>query len=149
MKKIKIKRERIGIFLIVAVVIVFIVLLAAFKDSGDTEALYGNRLDDVKEYPVKTSTLKKIESEIKKTDKVETVTSRVQGRIVVVDIIIKKETSRDDAKLLADIVANDLSEKQKELYDVQIFIDKDDDATFPIIGYRHKKKDAFSWTVDR
>ena len=66
------------------------------------------------------------------------------------NIIINKETSREDAKALSDTVLSKISDKQKELYDVEIFVDKEDDATFPIIGYRHKGKDkAVSWTVDR
>lgn len=151
LKKKKIKDKRIGLFIIVALVILFLLLLAAFKDTGtDKEAIYGDRLDAIKDVPVTKGNLSSINKAVSDTGKVKSVTSRVQGRIIIVNIIINKETSREDAKALSDTVLSKISDKQKELYDVEIFVDKEEDATFPIIGYRHKGKDkAVSWTVDR
>ena len=41
-------------------------------------------------------------------------------------------------------------EKQKEFYDVEVMIDKDNDSTqFPIIGYKHHSKNDFVFTKDR
>lgn len=150
MKKIKVKREKVGIFIIVAVVLIVVLLIAALHDSGDTKAIYGNRLDDIKDVPVSKSNLNSIAKALKDTGKVENVSDRVQGRIIMIDVKIKSDVSRDDAKTLFDTALSKISDEQKKLYDVQLFIAKDKDEAFPIIGYRHKGKDSsVTFTVDR
>ena len=45
---------------------------------------------------------------------------------------------------------NFISLVEKKFYDVEMFIKKtNDDVQFPIIGYKHRSKEVFSFTKDR
>ena len=56
----------------------------------------------------------------------------------------------ETAKGLTTTITDNLEKTQTSYYDIQVFISKDnDDASFPIIGYKHKDKDGISWTKDR
>ncbi len=149
LRKVKIKRDKVIMLIVITGVLAFILILAALKDSNDSEALYGNRTDDIKNVQVTKSELNKIKKAVKDTNKVESISTRVQGRIIRVNITVNKDTSRDDAKQLTNTVLENIKEKEKGLYDVEVFIDKKDDNSFPIIGYRHKTREGFSWTLDR
>ena len=137
----------IGLGLIVLIILLFVLLN---NDLGsDSSAIYGDRLDGISSVKISNSDKEEITKNIEESDKTESVEVSVQGKILNVNIIIKKDTSRDDAKALANLVTDKLSDDEKKFYDIQIFIDKEDDEAFPIIGYRHHGKTDFSWTLDR
>lgn len=137
----------IGIFLII-VVLAFQIVTMFFPTEG--KALYGDRLDGIEEVELSDSKLTKMEASLKSDGTVKKANVSVSGKIVEVIITVQDDTSVDTAKALNTKVLDSLSEKEKKFYDIQIFVKKDNEATdFPIIGYKHHAKDAFSWTKDR
>lgn len=137
----------IGVFLIL-VVLVFQIATMFFPEEGT--ALYGDRLDGIEEVELSNSKLTKIESNLKSDGAVKEADVSVAGKIVEVIITVQDDTSVDTAKALNTKVLDSLSNKEKKIYDIQIFVKKDSEATdFPIIGYKHHAKDTFSWTKDR
>ena len=64
-------------------------------------------------------------------------------------MVVKDDTSKDDARAIASKSLEAISDKLKEKYDVQIFINKKnkskDDKDFPQIGYRNSKSNSFVW----
>lgn len=137
----------IGVFLIL-VVLGFQIATMFFPEEGT--ALYGDRLDGIEEVELSNSKLTKIESNLKSDGAVKEADVSVAGKIVEVIITVQDDTSVDTAKALNTKVLDSLSNKEKKIYDIQIFVKKDSEATdFPIIGYKHHAKDTFSWTKDR
>ncbi len=137
----------IGVFLIL-VFLAFQVVTMLFPKEGT--ALYGDRLDGIKEVELTDKKLSNIESTLKEDSATKEAKASVQGKIVEVIITVQDETSVDTAKALSNKVLDCLTKDEKKFYDVQVFVKKDNDATdFPIIGYRHHAKDTFSWTKDR
>lgn len=137
----------IGVFLIL-VFLAFQIVSMFFPEEG--KALYGERLDGIEEVELSDKKLTKIESTLKSDEAVKKADVSVAGKIVEVIITVQDDTSADTAKGLNTKVLDSLTKKEKEFYDVQIFIKKDTDAAdFPIIGYKHHAKDSFSWTKDR
>lgn len=137
----------IGVFLIL-VFLAFQVVTMLFPKEGT--ALYGDRLDGIKEVELTDKKLSNIESTLKEDSATKEAKASVQGKIVEVIITVQDETSVDTAKALSNKVLDCLTKDEKKFYDVQVFVKKDSDATdFPIIGYRHHAKDTFSWTKDR
>jgi len=135
------------ILLIVATVFVIKVFLI-FNDKDET-AIYGERLNGADYVEIDTS---------KSTDKVKAkvgdlasgVTVRIQGRIVNIIINLKDEVTRDAAKDISNQLLGEFSDKEKAYYDFQIFLNKtNEDAQFPIIGYKHHTKAEIKWTKDR
>lgn len=147
----KIKNKKIVLIIAICIIIFLIFFIKIIFDNvNDTEAIYGNRLDGIEQVEVEKSTQSSIIKNIEETEKTKKVAIDIQGKIINVSITLKEDTSRDDAKQLGDKVLEKLSDKQKEFYDVQVFIKKEtEDASFPIIGYRHHKKTTFTWTRDR
>lgn len=135
------------ILLIVATVFAIKVFLI-FNDKDET-AIYGERLNGAGYVEIDTS---------KSTDKVKAkvgdlasgVTVRLQGRIVNIIINLKEEVTRDAAKDISNQLLGEFSDKEKAYYDFQIFLNKtNEDAQFPIIGYKHHTKAEIKWTKDR
>lgn len=135
------------ILLIVATVFAIKVFLI-FNDKDET-AIYGERLNGADYVEIDTS---------KSTDKVKAkvgdlasgVTVRIQGRIVNIIINLKDEVTRDAAKDISNQLLGEFSDKEKAYYDFQIFLNKtNEDAQFPIIGYKHHTKAEIKWTKDR
>lgn len=135
----------IAIFLILLIVAVQVFNM--FLGNGE-KTLYGNRLDGREAVRITTKEMSSIKKSLK--DDVKIITVDEQGRILNVVITVKEDTDLDGAKNLATRVLEQLKDKQKEYYDIQVFIDKDAKTdNFPIIGYKHHTKDNFTWTKDR
>lgn len=146
----KIAKNKVILILFLCFIILVITLFVLLKDyNNDTKALYGDRLDGISEVKLTSSKLDKIDDAIKATQLASSSKAYVEGKILNVDIVIKKSVDRETAKGLSSVVIENLEDDEKKFYDVQIFIDKYDDASFPIIGYRHHNKENFSWTLDR
>lgn len=127
---------------------VFTVKLVFFPNNG--KAIYGDRLDGIEKVRIRDSKLEQIKSTLEEQEEVDSVSTNVSGRILNVMITVKKDTSVDTAKTFTDKIDEALDEDQKDYFDVQIFITKnDEDEKFPIIGYRHQNNDHYSWTKDR
>lgn len=141
----------------ILVIVIFIVLvtLAAvvknmfFINSG--QPVYGNRLDGIEDVEITDSQYKDLEKKLKENKSVVAVESNLDGKIINVIVSVKDDTSKKDAKKLADVVVGNFDKKQLAFYDIQMFIKKEDEKQndFPIIGYKYHSKESFSWTRDR
>ena len=68
-----------------------------------------------------------------------------QNKKLVIYIDNDKKNENDLNSIL-----DNLDEKQKKAYDVQVFIKKNkEDDKFPVIAYRHQGGDHYSFTKDR
>ena len=138
--------------LVLFIIIIFLSLFALYytkniMNTTETKAVYGERKDAIKGKEISKDKLAKVESSISNAKKV---TARTQGRIIEVIITANDNVSVSDAKKMADQVSNVFTSDEKKLYDIQVLIKKDkEDASFPIIGYKHHAKNYFSWTKDR
>ena len=114
----------------------------------------GNRIKDIEDYPISESVYQKIETEIEKLDKVSSV-ERAKGTLdsKVIDylIVVKGETTLEQAKEIGDKLLTYFDEKTLSYYSVQIFISKKDTSmnNFPIIGMKNPKTPKIIWTKDR
>ncbi|MBO5138417.1 MAG: hypothetical protein J6B89_02120 [Bacilli bacterium] len=142
--------------LTIIVLLIFIVLMVvAFKlfglFGGDSKnGIYGTRLNDIKNVSITSERKREISDNISSLNRSSKVSVDVRGKIINVVVVCNDDVNHGDAKGFADKIVEKLSDDEKKLYDIQIFVKKNtDDASFPIIGYRHRNKDGFSWTNDR
>lgn len=134
--------------LLIAVIIFSIYLYLIFTDNDET-AIYGTRLDGEEKVEIDVNKSNKLVEE-KVKDIVNNVTVRKQGRIVNVILTVKDEITRDVAKNYSNELLTAFTDDERGYYDFQIFVNKtNEDAQFPIIGYKHHQKDAIRWTKDR
>ncbi len=146
-KKNKFTIIAVGVFLILVLLLVQVKNIF-FPNEGS--AIYGNRLEGIESVKITKDKKTKIEKSLTSDAIATDAKVSVSGKIVEVIITVNDETSVDAAKGLSGKVLENLSDKEKEYYDIQIFINKKSESSeFPIIGYRHHAKDEFSWTKNR
>lgn len=145
-----IKKHKVAIVGIV-ILLIFVILLLILKSiffPNENKAIYGSRINGRKNVEISDSTKNKIKSDLSEMTSEAKV--RVAGRTVEVLYKVNNDVSRDDAKALGNKVLEELSDKEKNYYDVQIFVENDgNEAQFPIIGYKHHTKKDLVWTKDR
>ena len=137
------------IICLIFVILVFAVKLTFFPDEAT--AIYGDRLDGIEKVEITDSKQDKIVSALENLDTVKEASCDIKGRILNVLITVNDDVDLNTAKGLTTTVTDNLKKEQTSYYDIQVFISKDneDDASFPIIGYKHQDKDSFAWTKDR
>lgn len=142
-------------FSVVAIIIFTVIVIALIQVKliffpSEGKAIYGDRLKNLKEYALKKDEKSKIISSLEDDSAVKKATLRMSGKTIEVSIEINDDVAKDTAKSLTDKVTSSLSEDQKKYFDIQVFISKSSDATdFPIIGYKQRNKDGFTFTKDR
>ena len=135
----------IGIALLVFVG--FMILKGIFFPS-EAKAIYGTRLEGRDK--VKITEEKKEHIKTKLSEGTTSVTVRIAGRIIYVDIKLDGNVGVDAAKAMGNTALGELTDAEKAYYDVQFIIENDaNEKQFPIIGYKHHTKTAISWTKDR
>ena len=105
---------------------------------------YGNRLDKESKYRITNSKIDEIKSTIKEEEGVTKVKYHKEGRILNFIIEFDKGYNLDSAKTIGAKVVENLSDKTKKYYDVQIFLNSNSDG-FPTIGYKSKGDSELKW----
>lgn len=126
------------LFLILIIGLIFVI---APPISGNN---YGDRLDGEAKYKVSSSAIDDIKTAVGNSDGVKKVTYHKEGRVLNFTISLEDGVVLDTAKKYAEDIVSKLSEKNLKYYDVQIFLDGNDDV-YPIIGYHAKGSEGFSW----
>ena len=135
------------IIFIILVVLLFQVKNIFFPNSG--KAIYGNRLEGIKEVEISKDTYKKVEKAFAE-DSVSKVTTAIAGKLVKIFITVNEDVDLEKAKSYGGKALEQFTSEQKNYYDFQIYIEKaGDNEHFPIIGYKHHSKGTISWTKDR
>lgn len=134
------------------IIIIFIAILAImvknFFFPNDSEVYYGNRLEGIDK--VKITNAKKEEVKSVFNDSSKSVTVRLAGRIIYIDVKTNDDVSVDTARDLSNKALEKFSDEEKGYYDIQFLIDNEKDQDhFPIIGYKHHSKTAINWTKNR
>ena len=137
------------IICLIFVILVFTIKLTFFPNEG--RAIYGDRLDGIKEVEVTSKQQKSIVSKLEEKEEVKSIDIDIKGRILNVIITVDDDVELDASKALSALIIENLEEDQTTYYDIQVFIKKsnEEDTRFPIIGYKYQDKDEFSWSKDR
>lgn len=141
-------------FIFLGLFVIGWIVFGLIMPNGDENKKYGNRLDDIiSEYdndPKKVEqavkdTGDKIVSDLKKKSFVKDASISVEGRIINVIVEVSSKTSVDTAKTLSNVVLDAVNDKQKKLYDLQLFIKNENTKSkeFPIIGYKNSSDKKF------
>lgn len=131
--------------------VTFIILVLAFftiffviPSFGNNN--YGNRLDDIENHKISSSSITEIKDNIQSKEGVNKVTYHREGKILNFTINVSSTTKLEDAKEYASNILDGISKKNKKYYDIQIFLTTDDDSEiYPTAGYKHKTSDEIVW----
>ena len=151
MKFIK-RRKYTIILLIVFVSLVFLAVKVKeilMPDEG--KASYGERLEDMINYPISEDIYTKITEEYGKDTNVKQIKHQQSGKIVKFFITVDDKVSIKDAKALGDKLITYFDNTTLSYYSLQVYIVKTDKSlnNFPIIGMKDPISPTISWTKDR
>lgn len=160
----KIRKIKIGYIFAFIILIAFAVLILKLVLPSNGANKYGDRLENIEKYPFNTKDQKKVIKSIKDREQVISCNIDVQGKIINVIFTVKKEVSKDEAKIIASESLGSFSDKIKGYYDIQFMIKKkgeegtkvtkqvSDEETkeitvyeFPIMGYKNKRSEGIVW----
>lgn len=139
-------------FLFVTLIILFAIIITGiivcknlfFSSKGD---VFGNRLDEIENYPIKDETLNKIKTDLESLEQVNSVSNNIVGRRVNFIIEIKEDVDVVTSQGIGEKILEHLDADVKGYYDIQVMITSEDEENqnYPIIGYKHKNRAGFSW----
>jgi len=132
-------------FIVVMVfAIIGIVNLVIPKSSKN---LYGNRLDNIEQYPIGDESVSKVKEELMNTGKVTNVSYDLKGKLINFVITVNDDVDRVTGESLTSKILSEFDDNIKSFYDFQVFIKTESESEiFPIIGYKHVTSVNFVWT---
>lgn len=132
-------------FIVVMVfAIIGIVNLVIPKSSKN---LYGNRLDNIEQYPIGDESVSKVKEELMNTGKVTNVSYDLKGKLINFVITVNDDVDRVTGESLTSKILSGFDDNIKSFYDFQVFIKTESESEiFPIIGYKHVTSVNFVWT---
>lgn len=134
---------------IIFLVLFFTIIIWLFIVPVFSNNKYGDRLKDIENHEISSSSIDKIENTLKENQQVKDVTYHNEGRILNFIITVSNEMTSDDAKKLCDTISENLSDDDKSYYDIQVLIDtEEENENYPIAGYKHKTEDKFEYGRD-
>ena len=134
--------------IILVLALVGFLLLKSLFFPNEAKAIYGSRLEGRDKVEISDATKAKIEKKLAANTSIVKV--RIAGRIIYIDMTVVDGVDVGAAKELANSALEELSDSEKSYYDIQAIISSDTNNTqFPIIGYKHHSKAAYTWTKDR
>ncbi len=132
-----IRKHKLASFVILVYIIVvgFAYFLYKLFIGSSGLPVYGDRLDEVAKVPITEEQIKKIEDSIMADEQVLKVTKPyLSGKILKVVINVVDSALPDPTKEYANKVMAELTDEQKALYDVEVYISKFYDCTLEATG---------------
>lgn len=134
------------VLLLTLVLLGFITVIFIKLLMGNSSGKYGNRLDGINEVVISDETYDSVKEEVKTTEKVVDVTTRLQGRIVYITIVLNSDTSTSDAKGIASGTLDNFSEEELGFYDFSYFLKwESEEGDTVITGNKHHDLDSITW----
>ena len=127
-----------GIILIACLVAISVVVVTYFV--GDSSSKYGDRLEEIEDYPFDSDMQDEIIAQIKENEIVEDVTMRVSGKIIYVNITFVPATTLVEGQSVALASLDFFSEDTLSFYDLEYMIEAevtDDAEGFQLIGAKN------------
>lgn len=138
------KQNRVLVVLIFILLACFVaicsVAITFFYNKDVTE--YGDRLENIEDYPIDKALEEKYENSVMEKEHVEKVTLHVKGRIIYINLNFDSEIPLEDAKSVATASLDNFEEKYLKYYDVE-FVMKSEN--FTIIGAKNAVSDLVAW----
>ena len=119
--------------------------------DNNNEAIYGDRVEDVKNHVIDDKMINNIETSIEALEEVSSCTYDLEGRIINLTIVVKDDVTVKKAKSLDSSILKNFDNDQLSYYSIQVYFKKNDSSLddFPIMGYKHYNDNDISWTKDR
>lgn len=134
------------VLLLTLVLLIFIAVIFIKLMVGRTSDNYGNRLDGIENVKISDDTYNGVETEVMDTGLVESVSTRLQGKIVYTTIVLKGDTDTQKAKEIASNTLDNFKEEELRFYDFSYFLKWEGEESDRVItGNKHHDLDSITW----
>lgn len=143
MKKYK-KQIKIGLIVLFIVMILSMIWLFIFPSFKSNK--YGDRLKEINKHKISKEVISKIKDKASSNDSVLKIDYHREGRILNFTINVDSNYGLDQLKGFVNEIIGEISEDDQKYYDIQFFIDSDNESTiYPLIGYKNKNSNDVSY----
>lgn len=134
-------------FICLAIVIAIIVFAISLIPTNSEEGKYGNRLDGIKDYQIDNAKIDEMKNTIEAQEGIKSVDYNLNGKLINVIINVDETLDQNKAKEYAESVQTYFAEKNLTYYDLQVFINSENEESvnYPMIGYKHKTSGSLIW----
>ena len=150
MKKIlKWMRRNTGLVIVLLLTLVllgFITVIFIKLLMGNSSGKYGNRLDGINEVVISDETYDSVKEEVMATAKAVEITTRLQGKIVYITIVLNNDISISGAKGIASDTLDNFTEEELGFYDFSFFLKwESEEGDTVVTGNKHHDLESITW----
>ncbi|MEG2322385.1 MAG: hypothetical protein RSB71_02735 [Bacilli bacterium] len=148
MNFIKKHEVQLGISLVcfILIILALVAMYRMFYPNRD-QSMNSGRLDNA--VVIDNAVIEQIKTEITKTNLVDTIDYRLNVRTMKFIIKVKNDTTLEKAQALTNIMTEKLSMSITSYYDIEVYLTKELDNNFPMIGYHGKDTKVFNWVINK
>ena len=135
-----------GIILIICFITILIVTFSYF--FGGSESVYGDRLDEIENYPIEDDFISEYIANLENDDLINSVTFDTKGRIIYVIIDFVGDTSLVEAQSKAAASLEQFNENILSYYDIMFTLtcaETENSEGFTIMGARNVAGSGLVW----
>ncbi len=135
-----------GVILIICIIAIITVTISYF--FGGSETVYGDRLDEIEDYPIEENFKKEYISSLEEDTLINSVTFDLKGRIIYVTIDFVGDTSLVEAQSKAAASLDQFTEKILSYYDIMFTLkceQTENSEGFTITGARNIAGSGLIW----
>ena len=135
-----------GIILIICFIAILIVTFSYF--FGGSESVYGDRLDEIENYPIEDDFISEYIANLENDDLINSVTFDTKGRIIYVIIDFVGDTSLVEAQSKAAASLEQFNENILSYYDIMFTLtcaETENSEGFTIMGSRNVAGSGLVW----
>lgn len=144
------KYTSIGIIaFIVLLILVFIIYKAIMPSLGTP--VYGNRLDGIEKVEITSTKINELDKVLEEESYVTNAKTNLSGKTLNTVITVKEGTKASTAKKITSKVLSKFAKDQIAYYDFQVFIKNENnkEKSYPIIAYKNKSNESFSYSQSK
>lgn len=109
---------------------------------GTSESVYGDRLDNIEDYPLTDSDMEDIELVLEENDEITSSTIWLSGKIIYVSAEFTEEVSLEEAKKIAATSLDNYKEGYLDYYDLSFTVFSEN---FTLMGYKNSTNTSLVW----
>ena len=134
-------------WVVVSLVIITVLVLTILIYKNLFQDTVSERLESVDKYKVTKKEINIVKESLNELVDVSDIDIYTNYKIIKIFINLQEDIKFDDINEALDESINNFNEENLKFYDIEVFIDCEDEESkiYPKIGYKHKTNSEFTW----
>lgn len=147
-KSSKTKNNKYVKYIVIGVVALAIIVLGVLIYKNLFSGSNSNRLEGIENYKLTKTEINDVKDELKKIESVDSIDVYTNVKIIKILVNLKDDVEFDTIKDVSNKSIEKISEKNREFYDIEIYVKSNNEKSevYPKIGYKYKTSSEFVWS---